>query len=81
MNFDKNDYMRMDRWNSIGKSLPWIALIISVTFIISSYIQYCRESDSKVKSITRNVYTIKIDGSRPFLQTIQDIKELNDAET
>lgn len=46
-------------------------LIICLTTIILSYMQWCKEYDSKIISINRVVYTLKFENGR-YISSIQD---------
>ncbi len=55
--------------------LVFSLLILCMTTLIFSYMQWCKEYDSKIVSITRNVYTIKIENGKSITIIKDDIEK------
>jgi hypothetical protein len=57
------------KWDNIRFMFIWSIAIFSVAILIYSYIQYCKDYDSKIKIINRYSYIIKFENGRALVFT------------
>lgn len=55
----------------------WLAIIMSITFLLYTLICYYREYDQKIISINRHAYTIRLENGK-CLGITEDFKTTNE---